>query len=160
MVAGPGRVHETPAGVDAEQSQPVPVTPGLSERLIATHHIRVGDAAMALDPLRGDGSGFALRGALLAQAVIAAINAGLAREACFEHYEQRLQNVFLSHLRGCSAHYRTARYASIWEHDIAAMDCLAATVGLKQKLPVLGLQGFNLVPLGHHRLAAKRPSVS
>jgi flavin-dependent dehydrogenase len=104
---------------------PQPIAPHLTQPLAAENRLRIGDAAMALDPLRGDGVGFALRGALLAQAVIAAIEAGGDRAQLFKHYNRRLGEVFVSHLRGCSSHYRAARYAEIWRADIVAMDCLS-----------------------------------
>jgi flavin-dependent dehydrogenase len=106
-------------------SNPQPIAPHLAQPLAAESRLRIGDAAMALDPLRGDGVGFALRGALLAQAVIAAIEAGGDRARLFNHYNHRLREVFVSHLRGCGSHYRAARYAEIWRTDIGAMDCLS-----------------------------------
>ncbi len=104
---------------------PQPIAPYLAEPLACEKRLRVGDAAMAVDPLRGDGVGFALRGALLAQAVVAAVDAGGERARLFNHYDRRLREVFVSHLRGCSSHYRAARHAGIWRSDIAAMDRLA-----------------------------------
>ncbi len=108
--------------------QPVPIAPALAQPLHAGACLRIGDAALALDPLRGDGVGFALRGALLAQAVLAAAERGEDRERCLAHYAQRLRAVFASHLLGCASHYGAARHAAIWRHDIAAMDALARRV--------------------------------
>jgi flavin-dependent dehydrogenase len=56
-----------------------PTTPFLATSLAPGHKIKAGDAALALEPLRGDGAGFALRGGLLAQAVIGAIGAAADR---------------------------------------------------------------------------------
>jgi flavin-dependent dehydrogenase len=109
-------------------SNPQPIAPHLAQPLATENRMRIGDAAMALDPLRGDGVGFALRGALLAQAVIAAVEAGGDRTQLFNHYNHRLREVFVSHLRGCSSHYRAARYAEIWRTDIVAMDCLSELI--------------------------------
>lgn len=103
-----------------------PVAPQFAAPLVEKNRVRVGDAALALDPLRGDGAGFALRGALLAQAVMSGIGEGGDRGQLAGHYDRRLREVFVSHLHGCSAHYRAARHAEIWRHDIAAMDHLAA----------------------------------
>jgi flavin-dependent dehydrogenase len=107
---------------------PQPIAPHLAQPLATENRLRIGDAAMALDPLRGDGVGFALRGALLAQAVIAAIEAGGDRAQLFNHYDHRLREVFVSHLRGCSSYYRAARYAEIWRTDVVAMDCLSELI--------------------------------
>jgi 2-polyprenyl-6-methoxyphenol hydroxylase-like FAD-dependent oxidoreductase len=120
-------------------SSPQLITPHLAQPLAAGNRLRVGDAAMAIDPLRGDGVGFALRGALLAQAVIAAIEGGGDRAQLFNHYDHRLREVFVSHLRGCSSHYRAARYAEIWRPDIVAMDRLAERIE-----PVAGGYEFRL----------------
>jgi flavin-dependent dehydrogenase len=133
----------TPADIVAID-RPEPVAPRLSVPLIVANRLRVGDAALALDPLRGDGAGFALRGALLAQAVLAAVDGGRERTQCFGHYEQRLRVVFLSHLKGCSAHYRAARHAAIWKRDVAAMDRLAAQLDLGEKVPNFRLEGLHL----------------
>lgn len=105
---------------------PASIAPRLAEPVTGEHLLRIGDAALALDPLRGDGAGFALRGALLAQSVVAAVDDSGECMAVFNHYQRRLRDVFVSHLRGCSSHYRAARNCGIWRHDILAMDRLAA----------------------------------
>src|SRR5262249_33457163 len=105
--------------------RPAPIAPSLARSLHAPAGLGIGDAALALDPLRGDGAGFALRGALLAQAVLAAIERGEDRERCVGHYARRMRAVFAGHLRGCIAHYRAARHAAVWRRDIAAMAALA-----------------------------------
>jgi len=68
---------------------------------------------------------FAFRGALLAQAVLAAVERGEDRERCLGHYAGRLRAVFASHLHGCVPHYRAARHAAIWRDEVADMETLA-----------------------------------
>ena len=95
-------------------SRPEPIAPRLAASLCGADRLVVGESALALDPLRGDGSGFALRGALLAQAVLAAIEDGHGIAQYLAHYEKRLRSTFVGHLRGCSAHYGAARHSAIW----------------------------------------------
>jgi flavin-dependent dehydrogenase len=109
----------------AEIGEPESIAPALAQPPHAGARLTVGDAALALDPLRGDGAGFAFRGALLAQAVLAAIERGEDRERCLAHYAGRLRAVFASHLHGCVPHYRAARHAAIWRHEVADMEALA-----------------------------------
>jgi hypothetical protein len=119
-----------------------PVAPRLASTLCAANRIAAGDAALTLDPLRGDGTGFALRGALLAQAVIAAID----EPRSVAHYEKRIRSVFLAHLRGCIGHYRAARHREIWEREIVAMENVAARLDRGPETFELRLEGFDLVP--------------
>lgn len=80
--------------------------------------LAVGDAILSLDPIRGDGIGFAARGALLAHAVIAAgAGAGALR-----HYSARLTLAFIHHIEKTSSHYRRACNATSWASEIAAME--------------------------------------
>jgi hypothetical protein len=109
----------------AEIGEPESIAPALAQPRPAEARLPVGDAALALDPLRGDGAGFAFRGALLAQAVLAAVERGEDRERCLGHYAGRLRAVFASHLHGCVPHYRAARHAAIWRHEVADMEALA-----------------------------------
>ena len=120
-----GSTLRAAAGDVVAIGRPAPIAPSLARSLHAPACLRIGDAALALDPLRGDGAGFALRGALLAQAVLAAIERGEDRERCVGHYARRMRAVFAGHLRGCIAHYRAARHAAVWRRDIAAMAALA-----------------------------------
>jgi hypothetical protein len=125
----------------------VPIAPRLARPMHTANTLLVGEAAMALDPLRGDGTGYALRGALLAQAAIAAAVRDGRRERYLAHYENRLQSAFISHLQKCSAHYEAARHSKIWSADIAKMDCLANRLQ-REDLPLeFRLVGLNLVPL-------------
>lgn len=135
------------AGAIIDVGRPEPVAPRLSTSLCDSHRLAAGDAAFALDPLRGDGTGFALRGALLAQAVVAAAETQPERGRCFAHYEKRVRAAFLGHLRGCSAHYRAARCPQIWQRDVAAMEDLAARLDRGAVTFDLHLAGVDLVPM-------------
>jgi hypothetical protein len=143
-LVGAGR--RIPAGAIADISRPEPVAPRLSASLCDSNRLAVGEAAVALDPLRGDGTGFAVRGALLAQAVVAAVEKQQGRSRCIAHYEKRLRDAFLGHVRGCCDHYRAARHPLIWEHEIAAMEELAARLDHGPETFDFHLAGVDLVP--------------
>lgn len=107
-----------------EIGKPECLAPALAEPLFKGNQLRVGDAAFALDPLRGDGVGFALKGALLAQAVLARIDEGSSPVESLRHYEARLRRAFVTHLCACREHYQRARHAEIWSPELAVMDSI------------------------------------
>jgi flavin-dependent dehydrogenase len=133
--------------------RPEPIAPRLSECLIVENRVRIGDAALTIDPLRGDGVGFALRGVLLAQAVLTAIDSGQERTPLCSHYDKRLRSVFVSHLKTCSAYYRAARHATIWHSNVAAMDDLVARLDVRE-------EAFQSLPLPRRQLAPPSASSS
>jgi len=102
--------------------------------------LRVGDAALAIDPLRGDGFGYAARGALLAHAVIAA---GDCAPAALRHYSGRLREVFRAHVLNCITHYADARNAAIWSGEIARMKLALELLG-RPAAAECELRGFDL----------------
>jgi hypothetical protein len=113
------------SGVLAVGENAVPAAPSLDPACAARGRISVGNAALALDPLRGDGVGFAARGALLAQSVVAAISEGRDCGACVGHYAGRLAYVFKAHVRNCAFHYASAWNAGIWRAEMEQMSrCL------------------------------------
>jgi hypothetical protein len=134
-----------------ELSKPKSIAPALADPISSGRRLSVGDAAFALDPLRGDGVGFALRGALLAQAVLARIDAGSSSRAeCLGYYNARLRRAFVLHVRGCREHYRAARNAEIWKHELAEMD-MVVTEGRTAARTELAfrMQGRDLVSAAH-----------
>lgn len=85
--------------------------------------IAVGDAATALDPICGDGTGHGLRAALLAAAVLEA-NADAdawSGRGCLRHYEVRVHKAFLDHLRACVSYYSGGWTSDVWTGEIASM---------------------------------------
>jgi 2-polyprenyl-6-methoxyphenol hydroxylase-like FAD-dependent oxidoreductase len=131
----------------ADLGQPESIAPALAQPPHDDDRLRVGDAALALDPLRGDGAGFALRGALLAQAVLAAAERGEDRARCLAHYARRLRGVFASHLHGCVSHYGAARHAEIWRHEVDAMGALARRLAVDPARFGFRMEGHDLVAM-------------
>jgi hypothetical protein len=66
-----------------------------------------GTAALAFDPLCGDGTGNAVREAILASAVIRAANAGADTQSLVSHYEARLLAGLQRHLKLCFDFYKS-----------------------------------------------------
>ena len=151
MFVVPSRATEIDRTDLADIAGPELIAPRLSASLCSENRIAVGDAAFTVDPLRGDGVGYALRGALLAQAVIAAIENGLDRRRCLVHYEKRIHDAFAGHLRGCCIHYRAARSPLIWAREITAMEELAARLDRHTEPFEFRLNGIDLVPEGGWR---------
>jgi hypothetical protein len=133
-----------------ELSRPKSIAPALADPISSGRQLSVGDAAFALDPLRGDGVGFALRGALLAQAVLARIDARSSSGAeCLGYYNARLHRAFVSHVRGCREHYRAARNAEIWRDELAEMDMVVTGGCPARKELAFRMQGRDLVSASH-----------
>jgi flavin-dependent dehydrogenase len=96
--------------------------PRLAATLCTSRSIAVGDAAMTLDPMSGNGIGNGLRSAILAAAVIEAAGRETAPQACFDHYTRRLHTAMRSHVQTCVDFYARAAHASDWRGEIDAMN--------------------------------------
>jgi hypothetical protein len=96
-------------------SAPRMVTPLGGERWIAC-----GSAAMGFDPLCGDGTAHAVREAILASAVIRAVDAGEYVQELMGHYEGRLTAGFERHLAECFKFYSSGGSAEFWKREAAA----------------------------------------
>jgi 2-polyprenyl-6-methoxyphenol hydroxylase-like FAD-dependent oxidoreductase len=110
---------------------------------------RIGDAAMAFDPICGDGTGQAIRSALLAAASLDAIEAGGDFRSIRENYRRRLKLAFCGHLDSCLALYGSLQPRSLWAGELLQMSRAAAA--LRDGLPGPGaldyrLMGTRLVP--------------
>ncbi len=124
--------------------------PALAEPLGGDHWLGVGDQAVSFDPLCGDGVGFAVRGAILAAAVVEAIVSGLPATDALEHYEARLETVVAHHLRACERFYGGTSLDASWDSERQAIVAsLAFMAARRQNRPGLrfGIRGFSLVPL-------------
>jgi flavin-dependent dehydrogenase len=78
-----------------------------------------GTAAMAFDPICGDGTAHAVREAILASAVIKAAMRGGDIARLVAHYENRLTAAFLRHLAHCVEYYAAVR-GDWWEKEAVA----------------------------------------
>ena len=81
-----------------------------------------GTAALAFDPICGDGTAHAVREAILAAAVVRAISGGESAEDMFAHYEARLTAGFQRHLASCAGFYRTGGDGAWWATELQAVE--------------------------------------
>ena len=89
----------------------------ITSPLCATGWLACGTAAMAFDPICGDGTAHAIREAILASAVIRAVVNGGAPEELLAHYTARLTAGFQRHLRLCRQFY-----GPLWSSELEAID--------------------------------------
>jgi 2-polyprenyl-6-methoxyphenol hydroxylase-like FAD-dependent oxidoreductase len=95
--------------------------PQILAPLCGTKWIAIGDAAFSVDPISGDGTGYAIRGAILAASVINAIASNLLNSDYLHHYTCRLHKAFFSHLAQCLSYYSDAFSSSAWKMEIELM---------------------------------------
>jgi hypothetical protein len=82
-----------------------PAHPGVRWPLAGIDWLACGTAALAFDPLCGDGTGHAIREAILASAVLRAAARGANVQELTRHYQTRLVAGFKRHLSECSKFY-------------------------------------------------------
>jgi hypothetical protein len=124
--------------------------PRLLSPLCGPGWLACGTAAMAFDPLCGDGTAHAIREAILACAVIRAIAAGGDPASLLEHYTARLTAGFERHLSICLQFYCSGGGGPWWK---AQSDATAGGIDWcarqTRDLPPFRyrLSGFDLVPV-------------
>lgn len=107
-----------------------------------------GTAAMAFDPICGDGTAHAIREAILASAVVRAIANGGSTPDLLAHYQARLTAGFERHLLLCREFYRTGGNGPLWQSELEAIDrgigwckaALAKHAGFRYQLRGLELE--------------------
>lgn len=99
-----------------------PACPRIASRLSGPGWLACGSAAMAFDPICGDGTAAAIREAILACAVIRAAAAGADVDEVFRHYEARLTVGFQRHLALCREFYRSGHGGPWWDSEVAALE--------------------------------------
>jgi len=92
-------------------------SPRIVEPLGGPGWIACGTAAMAFDPLCGDGTAHAIREAILASAVIGAAARGDDPVQLLAHYEARLTAGFRRHLAHCLQYYASGCGGPWWESE-------------------------------------------
>ena len=83
-----------------------PCYPAIAQPLTGADWLACGSAAMAFDPICGDGTAHAVREAVLAAAVVRAAEEGEPWEDVREHYESRMILGFRRHLALALSFYR------------------------------------------------------
>jgi len=100
---------------------PLPCAAALHSQLTGPDWIATGTSALRYDPVSGDGTGAALRSAILACATLR----GAAENSCPQrylgHYRQRLEVAFRQHLRICESLYNRVGLSDSWNDEIACL---------------------------------------
>ena len=96
--------------------------PRIASPLAAPGWLACGTAAMAFDPICGDGTAYAVREGILASAVVAALSQGGDAEALIRHYQARSIAGFRRHLELCRDFYRSGYGGAWWEQELASLE--------------------------------------
>lgn len=104
-----------------ERAGQFPTAPRIAAELCGPAWLACGSAAMAFDPLCGDGTAHAVREAILASAIVAAAAKGEDSTAMCAHYRARLIAAFEKHLAMCLSYYRGAGRHPWWEAQCRAI---------------------------------------
>lgn len=111
----------------------------------------VGDAAFCVDPISGDGTGYAIRGAILATSVVDGIACSLVDYSNgLYHYTLRLRQAFVAHLKACVSYYSVGFSSLSWQVEIDLMQTAFARDEFSQSESQelrYGLQELKLVEL-------------
>ncbi len=137
------------ASCDAAQGS-FPAYARIASLLAGPGWLASGTAAMAFDPICGDGTAHAVREAILASAVLRAIASGGNAPDLLAHYQARLTAGFQRHLLLCREFYRTGGNGPFWQSELEAIDrgiewCKAALA--EHGVFRYGLRGLELEPL-------------
>jgi hypothetical protein len=99
-----------------------PAYPRILSALSGPGWLACGSAAMAFDPVCGEGASNAAREAILASAVIRAMSKGFAAEDVRAHYSSRLTAGFLRHLEVCRDFYVSGNSGPFWESELQLLE--------------------------------------
>lgn len=127
-----------------------PAYPRILSELSGSGWLACGTAAMAFDPLCGEGVANAAREAILACAVVRAALRGCDVDSLLIHYNSRLLQGFLRHLQVCEHFYTTGGAGPFWSAEV---QLLRQGIGwLRERLnaqpaPRYRLAGFELLPI-------------
>jgi 2-polyprenyl-6-methoxyphenol hydroxylase-like FAD-dependent oxidoreductase len=95
--------------------------PRIATPLCGDGWVACGTAAIAFDPICGDGTAQAVREGILASAMIRAIVDGGDAPSLRAHYEARLTAGMLRHLGLCGEFYRTGGTGRWWQAELASL---------------------------------------
>jgi hypothetical protein len=125
------------------------VCPRIAAAPTGDGRLACGTAALAFDPICGDGVAQAVRGAVLAVAVVAAIWEGGDAEHLLRHYDLMTIAAMRRHLKHCADYYEAMGPRPWWQAELQALAeghrwCTAQLAGAPQ--PRFVLRDFRLEP--------------
>ncbi len=122
--------------------------PRIADALYGEDWLLCGTAAIAFDPICGDGAAQAVREAILASAVIMGIMEGGDAPGLLAHYQSMLTASMRRHLKLCADFYQTGGDGSWWDTELKALveghDWCSARLASAGE-PRYRLSGFRLV---------------
>jgi hypothetical protein len=127
-----------------------PAYPRILSELCGSGWLACGTAAVAFDPLCGEGVANAVREAILASAVIRAAVQGSNVESLLAHYHSRLMSGFLRHLQMCHHYYRTGGTGPFWSSELQLLQLGIEWISERlhpRTSPRYRLVGFELVAI-------------
>jgi hypothetical protein len=98
-----------------------PSYPRIAWPLCGKRWLACGTAALAFDPLCGDGTGHGIREAILASAVVRAAASGINVSALTAHYQARLTAGFKRHLAVCHEFYQSGGVGPWWDSALESV---------------------------------------
>jgi hypothetical protein len=98
-----------------------PACPRILSPLGEPGWLACGTAALAFDPICGDGTAHAIREAILASAVVRAAACGGNANELVAHYQARLTAGFQRHLALCQEFYRSGYGGAWWDAELEAL---------------------------------------
>ncbi|MCY1669948.1 hypothetical protein OVA07_02860 [Novosphingobium sp. SL115] len=123
-------------------------SPRMLAKLSGDNWLACGTAALAFDPICGDGTAQATREAILASAVVTAIARGEDPAALCSHYHAMLLASLRRHLQLSLPFYAGGGTSSWWQDQFATAragyDATTALLG-RQPEPRFSLSGFDLI---------------
>ena len=99
-----------------------PAHPRIVDPICGENWLACGSAAIGFDPVCGDGTGNAVREAILAAAVVRAVSAGEDRGEVLRHYRARLIAGFHRHLELCREFYASGHDGPWWQRELRHLD--------------------------------------
>jgi hypothetical protein len=120
LLAGSRLVADQIVEVNASQGK-FPAHPRIADPLCGEGWLACGTAALGFDPLCGDGTGNAVREAILGSAAVRAVADGADVPAVLAHYRTRLLGGFKRHLEICQEFYGRGRCGDWWDQEIASL---------------------------------------
>ena len=116
------RLVAKPIAGRGEPAGEFPAYPRILSTLCGERWVACGTAAMAFDPLCGDGTSHAVREAILAAAVIQASAHGENPDKLRSHYQTRMLAGFGRHLALCSQFYKTGHSGLWWRQELQLLE--------------------------------------
>lgn len=140
--------------LDAQGARRFDTSPRMLRGMAGADWLACGSAAMAFDPICGDGTALAARQAILASAIALALRDGDDPDALLGHYRTMTIAAMRRHLRHCFQFYSSGGEGPWWRKQQAALaeGFAACSARLEREAPPrYALRGFRLV---HRELAA------